>query len=654
MSANTPPNPYFTGINFNPSFFSIIQAYLTEAIANTKYLLLSGANYMTGNLGIKRSPAVELDVNGKAYINNFIYGVPTVGDYGGTSTRLILKAGSVTETPMALGVNSTDLWYGTHSIGNHIFYTGTTARMRILANGNIGIGTTTLISNILQVGDGGRLRISNSSTDSTSIGTRDIDDLNNTRIYLFANQHPTNPGIIEYISTSTGVHKFITGGINERMRMDSNGTLCIGTTTGTSGNTKLTISGSSTGYSQPLVSITQLAGWDGNYALQVTGYTNLGGFRINGGDAGNSFYQTLQNADFGFGQNPTNTTGGNIYFTTQGNGGNIIFQTLGANERLKIIPAGDIIIGGASSTSNKNIQFGSLLNNNLAIAISAGAFSTSAAIGDMVLRAQGKLLLQSGTGASAISINTNNYINIGNSTTVGAYPITLSTTLTGPAVTMTATYALAGTVIYNGNQTTTITPNINVGIVSTCAFNGGFYVYSDERIKKDIETIDNSLDLLNKINLVSFKYIDYIQKGNIKNYGVIAQEIEKVIPEVINKHNDFIPNIYKNVDRYDNDLLRLYIKYDDKFNLSIDDKIKIYDDQNKEHIKIIKDIQDDYITIDNTIDDYEEETPLFIYGKEVEDVKNVNYEALFIINMRATQELYKRLEKLEKYFNVVY
>ena len=52
-NVDIPPKPYFNGINFNPSFFSPVLNYLTEAIANTKYLMLNGLNYMTGNLGIK-------------------------------------------------------------------------------------------------------------------------------------------------------------------------------------------------------------------------------------------------------------------------------------------------------------------------------------------------------------------------------------------------------------------------------------------------------------------------------------------------------------------------------------------------------------------------------------------------------------------------
>ena len=54
-----------------------------------------------------------------------------------------------------------------------------------------------------------------------------------------------------------------------------------------------------------------------------------------------------------------------------------------------------------------------------------------------------------------------------------------------------------------------------------------------------------------------------------------------------------------------------------------------------------------YITIDKPVENYEKDTLLFLYGKEIPDFKNVNYEALFVINMRATQEIYKRLKAIE-------
>lgn len=281
MSSQMPPNPYFSGINYNPSFFSTVAAYLTEAIANSKYLKIIGGT-LNGFLGILRTPRVELDVNGKAVINNGTSGTPAIGQFGGAGTKIILYEGGGIETPIALGTQTNSLWYGVPISGNHRFYTGT----------------------------------------------------------------------------------------SERMLIDSNGSIGIGSTVPTSVNTKLTIRGASSGYTQPLVDIIQTGAWDGNYALQVTGYTNLGGFRINANDGANSIYQTLPNKDMGMSQNPTVGNTGNIAFTTFGSG-KIMFYTNGANERVRIDEAGIAYFGGtnhyfgALDSSGLRLEKNSIFTNTL-------------------------------------------------------------------------------------------------------------------------------------------------------------------------------------------------------------------------------------------------------------------------------------------------
>ncbi len=57
----------------------------------------------------------------------------------------------------------------------------------------------------------------------------------------------------------------------------------------------MNIKGSPSTYSQehqPLVRIEQTLNWKGNYALQVVGYSDFNGLRINGGDPGNTLYTT--------------------------------------------------------------------------------------------------------------------------------------------------------------------------------------------------------------------------------------------------------------------------------------------------------------------------------------------------------------------------
>ena len=58
---------------------------------------------------------------------------------------------------------------------------------------------------------------------------------------------------------------------------------------------------------------------------------------------------------------------------------------------------------------------------------------------------------------------------------------------------------------------------------------GNITAYSDARLKTDIKTIDNALDKVTKLRGVSYKRLDTQEAG----IGVIAQEIENVLPEVV-------------------------------------------------------------------------------------------------------------------------
>jgi hypothetical protein len=52
---------------------------------------------------------------------------------------------------------------------------------------------------------------------------------------------------------------------------------------------------------------------------------------------------------------------------------------------------------------------------------------------------------------------------------------------------------------------------------------------SDERLKKNIETIRNALDIIENLRGVRFNW----KESGTLSLGVIAQELEKVIPELV-------------------------------------------------------------------------------------------------------------------------
>jgi hypothetical protein len=59
---------------------------------------------------------------------------------------------------------------------------------------------------------------------------------------------------------------------------------------------------------------------------------------------------------------------------------------------------------------------------------------------------------------------------------------------------------------------------------------GELTAYSDAKVKTNVKTIENALDIVTKMRGVTF---DRIQDGKA-SVGVIAQEVKEVLPQVVN------------------------------------------------------------------------------------------------------------------------
>jgi hypothetical protein len=215
-----------------------------------------GAIFTTGgNVGIgTTSPTVKLDVTGDINFTGDLYQNGSLFSGDGVWTGSIGSLISYTSGAVLIsGLRATG---SSNTIGNVIFTTG----------GNVGIGNTAP-SQILQVGDAARLRISNSSSDYTLIGTKEIDDSNNTRIVLSGSARSGYNGNIDYVATNNGSHIFYRNGGTESMRISNSGNVGIGTT---SPSYKLDISGGA-------MRINSTSNTDGNIFLD----NNAGGGVIN-------------------------------------------------------------------------------------------------------------------------------------------------------------------------------------------------------------------------------------------------------------------------------------------------------------------------------------------------------------------------------------
>jgi hypothetical protein len=87
---------------------------------------------------------------------------------------------------------------------------------------------------------------------------------------------------------------------------------------------------------------------------------------------------------------------------------------------------------------------------------------------------------------------------------------------------------ISGTTVIDNNR------NVNVGIITASGnitSSANVTAYSDETLKYNIQTIKNALEKVCSLRGVEFNRNDL--EGNPHQIGVIAQEIEKIIPEVV-------------------------------------------------------------------------------------------------------------------------
>jgi predicted ATPase len=90
--------------------------------------------------------------------------------------------------------------------------------------------------------------------------------------------------------------------------------------------------------------------------------------------------------------------------------------------------------------------------------------------------------------------------------------------------------ATIDTSVVVGSGVTITTNGINVvGVVTATDFNSA----SDLSLKTNIQSISNPIDKILQINGVTFNW----RESNKPSVGIIAQEIEKVFPELVNGEN---------------------------------------------------------------------------------------------------------------------
>lgn len=156
-----------------------------------------------------------------------------------------------------------------------------------------------------------------------------------------------------------------------------------------------------------------------------------------------------------------------------------------------------------------------------------------------------------------------------------------------------------------------------------------FNAFSDERIKNVVGRSDGAADLrtLLSIEVTDYSYRDVFEKGEGAHKKLVAQRVEQVFPLAVTKVTDVVPDIFQPAPCAAGWVeLATDLKRGERVRLISDGAVGVYE---------VLEVADDKFRTD-----FEPEgDTVFVYGREVDDFRVIDYDAVAMLNVSATQEL---------------
>jgi len=169
-----------------------------------------------------------------------------------------------------------------------------------------------------------------------------------------------------------------------------------------------------------------------------------------------------------------------------------------------------------------------------------------------------------------------------------------------------------------------------------------FNAHSDARIKHVIGQSDGGqdLDVLMRIEVTDYTMIDTLDKGGRPFKKVVAQQVETVYPQAVtNNVTEVVPDIYRRASVEDGWVALAT-------DLKPGERVKIITGKGTD-VHDVLDARPDRFRVAGLEGSETDLGTVFVYGREVDDFHTVDYEAIAMLNVSATQEQQRRIEQLE-------
>ncbi len=164
-----------------------------------------------------------------------------------------------------------------------------------------------------------------------------------------------------------------------------------------------------------------------------------------------------------------------------------------------------------------------------------------------------------------------------------------------------------------------------------------FLAISDERVKNILDRSDSARDLatLRDIAITDFRYKDVIAHGDTPVKKVIAQQVEKVFPQAVAKSTGEVPDIYQQAGFKDG-----WVQL--ATDLKAGERVKLIGGK-EQGVYPVLEVRDGAFRTD-----FKPQTDkVFVYGRQVNDFRTVDYDAISMLNVSATQELARKVDALQ-------